>query len=92
MREEIIIHHLENELMYSLLSNRLFMETTIRSSVENKKKGLFDPVFDIAKTMIELKLPSLAPKDKIEKNSLGMTAEELQEWKDLLKEMNKKDK
>ena len=68
------------------------METTIRSNAENKKKGIFEPVFDIAKTMIELKLPSIAPKDKIEKNALGMSAEEMQEWKDLLKVMNKKDK
>ena len=88
-REEIIVHHLENELMYSLLANRLFIETTIRSNVENKKKGIFDPVFDVAKTMIELKLPSVAPKDKIEKNSLGMTAAEMDEWKQLLKKMNK---
>lgn len=66
------------------------METTIRSSVQNKKKDIYDPVFDLVKTMIELKLPSLAPKAKIEQTSLGMSQDELNEWKTLLKELNKR--
>ena len=51
--------------------------------MDNKSSNLLDPIFEVSKHMIGLKLPSALPKDKIkeEKTGIGLSKSEIDEWK-----------
>ena len=95
IREEIILNYIEDERLYDLLKNRLTIETVLRSAAQSKNKNFLDPVFDVAAELIGLKLPLLKPKGTI-KNSANevkgtpYTREQIDEWKQVLAELNKK--
>ena len=90
LREELILAHIYDQHVYDLLKNKLFIETVLRSTVENKNKTLLDPIFELARSLIELKLPSLLPKDTIKKDSADLSTDDLKEWKEFLERVNKK--
>jgi hypothetical protein len=95
VREEIILNYIEDERLYELLKNRLTVETILRSTLESKNKNLFDPIYKLAGELIGLKLPLLKPKDKIKNAPNPNTAatysrEQIDEWKKILAEINKK--
>lgn len=90
LREELIIRHVEESFLYDLLKQKLFIETVIRSSLENKTPKLFAPVFDVSKLLISLKLPSLVAEDTIKEDSAELTKRDLDEWKDFLQKVNTK--
>lgn len=90
LREEIILSKIEEDRTYELLHNKLFMETVLRSTLENKTKSTLDPIFDTADMLVGLKLPSLAPKDKIKKDKAQLDKDDLAEWKKFLDSVNKK--
>jgi hypothetical protein len=94
LREDLILDYIEDERLFQLLQHKLFMETVIRSSPGPGAKTL-DPIFEVSRSLIGLKLPSALPKDKIKKEgSAGvsnkpLTPKEIEEYKALLKELNK---
>jgi hypothetical protein len=53
--------------------------------MDNKASNILDPIFEVSKHMIGLKLPSALPKDKIkeEKTSIGLSKSEIDEWKNI---------
>jgi hypothetical protein len=97
-RELVILEHIKEERLYSLLQNKLFIETILRSTLSDKSaKGIFDPIYETSSNMIGLKLPSLRPTDTIEnssKNSAvgksGLSKQEIEEYKAILIAANKK--
>jgi hypothetical protein len=90
LREEIILDYIQDERLYSLLQNKLLIETSLRSSMENRTKDTIKPIFDVSKHMIGLKLPSALPKDKIEENktAIGLSKAEIDEWKNIFASVN----
>jgi hypothetical protein len=93
LREDIILEYIEDERLFQLLQHKLFMETVIRSSPGPGAKTL-DPIFEVSRSLIGLKLPSALPKDRIKKEGAGgsnkpLTPQEIEEYKALLKELNK---
>lgn len=62
------------------------IETVLRSNLSSKAKDVLNPIFDVAKSIIQLKLPSAAPKDTIKENKQDPEAlkKEMAEWKELL--------
>jgi hypothetical protein len=95
IREEIILSYIEDARLYDLLKNRLTIETVLRSAAPSKNKNFLDPIFEVAGELIGLKLPLLKPKSTI-KNSANTvkgtpyTREQIDEWKQVLAELNKK--
>ena len=90
LREEIIIRAIQDERLYSLLHNKLFIETTLRAQLIGQSKDPLEPVFDTARSLIGLKLPSALPKDKISKDHKEISKNDLAEWKEFLEKVNKK--
>jgi hypothetical protein len=62
----------------------------LRGTVQSKPKGFTDPIFDVSKALIGLKLPLALPKDTINKDSIKTSEEDLKEWKEFLTQVNKK--
>lgn len=87
LREALVCKYIEENNLYALLEHRLFVETSLRSNLSNKTKDTFNPIFDITKSIIELKLPSALPKDKIENNN--NIEDTIAEWKNFLTKVNK---
>ena len=88
IREKIILNYIEEERLYELLKNKLFIETSLRSGLDYRSKEVLNPVFEINKSLIELKLPSVAPADKIDNDAVSRDA--INEWKEFLDKVNKK--
>lgn len=61
------------------------IETALRSNLSSKAKDVLQPIFDVAQAIIQLKLPSAAPKDTIKENKQDPEAlkKEMAEWKEL---------
>jgi hypothetical protein len=87
LREKIILNYIEEERLYSLLKNKLFIETCLRSGLDHTTQEILKPIFEINKSLIELKLPSLAPEDKIDNNTISKDS--ILEWKEFLDKVNK---
>lgn len=83
LKEEIVLNYLQDERLYALLQNRLLIETVLRGTMEGRTKATMEPIFDVSKHMIGLKLPSAVAKAKIveEKTAIGMSKSEIAEWK-----------
>ncbi len=90
IRESIILKAIQDERIYSILSNKLAAESPLRAQLIGHTKDAAGPVFDILRTMIGLKLPSALPEDKINKDHKEITKSELIEWKEFLDKVNKK--
>ncbi len=92
LREELVIDHIENERLYSLLQNKLFIETILRSSSGSLKN--IEPIFEVSRSLIGLKLPSALPKDTIKKDAKNkeLSKEDIKEWKKFLADINKNKK
>lgn len=90
LKEEIILNYIQEQHLYDLLQNKLFIETVLRSSFERKTKESLDPIFEVSRSLIELKLPSAVPKDTIKKDTAELKREDLVKWKDFLEKVNKK--
>jgi len=91
LREELVLCHIYDQHTYELLKNRLFIETTLRSAIRNKSKDALEPIFELARSLIELKLPSILSKDTIKKDTADLPdANDLKEWKEFLDRVNKK--
>lgn len=90
VREEIILNYIQDERLYSLLQNKLLIETILRGTMEGRTKDTMNPIFTVSKHMIGLKLPSALPKVKIEepKTAIGLSKSEIDEWKTLLDKAN----
>lgn len=95
VREAIILNYIEDVRLYDLLKNRLTIETVLRSTASSRDKKFLDPIFEVASELIGLKLPLLKPKDKIKNSADSVTGtpytrEQIDEWKQVLAELNKK--
>lgn len=90
LREEIVLSYIQDERLYELLKNRLFIETSVRSSFASKSKEVLAPIFEVADLLIGLKLPSALPKDTINKDTKDFPKDDLAEWKKFLEQVNKK--
>jgi hypothetical protein len=92
LREDIVLDYIENERLYSLLQNRLLIETVLRGAAGGSSK--LDPIFEVSRSLIGLKLPSALPKDTINKDAKNksLSKEDIQEWKQFLTEVNKSKK
>jgi hypothetical protein len=90
IREEVILHKLQNDRMFELLKEKLFIETTLRATTEKRSKEIIEPIFDLNRMLIALKLPSIVAKDKIKQEKKDLDKAELAEWKALLTKINNK--
>lgn len=90
IRESIILKTIQDDRIYSLLSNKLISESILRAQLIGHSKDAAGPVFDILRTLIGLKLPSAIAEDKINKDHEEMSKSELEEWKEFLDKVNKK--
>jgi hypothetical protein len=83
IREGLILNYIEEERLYSLLQNKLFIDAAVLSSLPHKTRETLAPIYEINKSLIELKLPLLTPKDKIKDNNndKALSKEEIAEWK-----------
>ena len=88
LREELILNYIEDERLYGLLQNRLLIETSLRAGMDSREKKFLEPIYEVSRSMIGLKLPLALPKDTINKSSTGISKEELQEWKEFLAKAN----
>lgn len=88
LREEIILTHLQDEYIYELLKSRLFIETVLRATLDQRTSSTLDPIFEVSRQLIGLKLPSALPKDTIKEEKLSKN--DLKEWKEFLDKVNKK--
>jgi hypothetical protein len=88
LREEIILAHLQDEYIYELLKSRLFIETVLRATLDQRTSSTLDPIFEVSRQLIGLKLPSALPKDTIKEEKLSKN--DLKEWKEFLDKVNKK--
>lgn len=89
-KEELVLGYIQEQRLYGLLQHKLFIETVLRSSFERKTKDTLDPIFDVSRALIELKLPSAVPTDTIKKDAAELKREDLVKWKDFLEKVNKK--
>jgi hypothetical protein len=85
----LIIDYIEEQRYYSLLKNRLMVETILRSSLQSDRKDLYDPIFEVQRLMIGLQLPSAAPPDKIKSDNGPLTKDEITKWKEFFASVNK---
>lgn len=92
LREDLILDYIENERFYALLQHKLFIETILRSSAGSLKD--LDPIFDVSRSLIGLKLPSALPKDTIKKAAKNkeLSKEDIEQWKKFLADVNKSKK
>jgi hypothetical protein len=88
LRERIILDYIEEQHVLDLLQNRLMIETVLRSTLTSKSKDVLEPIFDTSKTIMELKLPSVFPKDKIKDNDKSKLADITQDPEALKKEID----
>lgn len=93
-REEIIINHIFEERLSSLLKNRLFVDTSIKSALLVNGKADLSSIDNISSHIIDLKLPSLKSKDKIKKENdtkkgTQLTQEDIALFKQELAELQK---
>lgn len=93
-REEIIINHIFEERLSSLLKNRLFVDTSIKSALLVNGKADLSSIDNISSHIIDLKLPSLKSKDKIKKENdtkkgAQLTQEDIALFKQELAELQK---
>lgn len=89
-REELILNHIQDEDYAQLLEQKLFVDTVVRSTSNNRTTETMAPIYDLTKKLIALKLPSLAPKATIKENKEAGTQADIAEWKDFLKKVNNK--
>jgi len=89
-REELILQHIQEERLYALLEHKLLIETVIRATAESTSKNFYKPIFDVHKALIELKLPTALPDDKMNKADNTKQVDDLSEWKEFLEKVNKK--
>ena len=89
-REELILDYIQKERVYSLTSMKLFIETALRATLDRRSMEDIEPIFEVYHSLIGMKLPSVASKDKIKKSNKAITKEELAEWKEFLDQVNKK--
>lgn len=87
LREELVLDYIEEQLVLSLLQNKLFIETVLRSSLSSKSKEVLQPIFDTSKSITQLKLPLAVPKDTIKEDKSDPEAlkKELAEWKEIFR-------
>ena len=90
LREAVVLDYIENQRLYGLLQNRLLIETIIRSNIQTKQKGLLDPVYDVSKSLIGLKLPLALVKDTIDAATTKKVTDDFAEWKEFLEKVNTK--
>jgi len=88
VREELILNHIQDERLYSLLQHKLLIETVLRATADKRNKDMLEPIFETSRSLIGLKLPSALPKDTIKKKELSK--DDLAEWKTFLDKVNKK--
>jgi hypothetical protein len=89
VREEIILNHIQDERLYSLLQHKLLIETVLLATAGNRTKQVLEPIFETSRSLIGLKLPSALPKDTIKKKE-ELSKSELDEWREFLQKANKK--
>jgi hypothetical protein len=92
-REQLVLDYIQNERLYGLLQNKLLIDTVLRGAAAAAGSSqTFEPIFDIARSLIGLKLPSALPKDKINKSNKNksLSKEEIQEWKSFLSAIKNK--
>jgi hypothetical protein len=93
LREELILNHIEEERLFTLLEHKLFIDTVLRGTMSGRSKATLEPIFETSNSLIELKLPSVLPKATIKeekKKSTALTADDLKEWKTFLDSVNNK--
>lgn len=86
LRENLIIHFLEEESYADLLEAKTYMDSALIGGYQNKTKGMLDSVDKTYQLLLALKLPELAVKSKINTTGGKMTQEQIDEWKALLKQ------
>lgn len=90
LREDIITHYIQEERVYQTLSHKLLMETVLRATLDRRDASDIDAIFEVYRSMVGMKLPSIATETKIKKSNKAITREELAEWKVFLDQVNKK--
>lgn len=90
IREDIITHHIQEERIYAALNHKLFMETVLRATLNSRSAQDVDAIFEVYRTMVGMKLPSITAEAKIKKSNKAITKEELAEWKVFLDQVNNK--
>lgn len=84
-REELVLDYILEMRMCSLLEGRLMTETVLRAGFQSKN---LEPISDIRNTILGLKLPSFAEKDKMNSTSasqsMEITPENLKLWKETI--------
>ncbi len=94
IREEIILSNIFEERLQSIYEKRLFIDTAIKSSLLTKGKVDLDSIHELFTNIVDLKLPLLAAKDKIKKesnrkNSKHLTDQDIEVFKKELAELQK---
>ena len=85
-----MLEHIEKARLSELLQHKLLVECILASPSDRRSKDIIGSIFDAKKALIELKLPSLLPKDTIEEDNKVLTATDMSEWKSFLEKVNKK--
>jgi hypothetical protein len=84
-REELVLNYVLESRLCDALEHRLMTETVLRAGFQSKN---LEPIYDVRNTILGLKLPSLAEKDKINGNNaaadMEITPENLKIWKETL--------
>ena len=89
VREELILNHIQEDRLYSLLQHKLLIETVLRATLDRRDKEILEPIFETSRALIGLKLPSALPKDTINKKE-ELSKNDLDEWRTFLQKANKK--
>jgi hypothetical protein len=90
LREEMILHFLEEADYEELLRDKLLMDSALIGGSQNKTSGMLQALDKTYKLMLALKLPDVAAQSKIKSTGGGMTKEQIDQWKQLLKQGQEK--
>jgi hypothetical protein len=86
LREELILNHLEQEYLFTLLSQKLVVDTILIGGLPHRSKEAIALIADTQRSLAGLKLPAAIPKDTIKDEAASLSPENLEEWRSWLVE------
>jgi hypothetical protein len=90
LREEIIIKNIQDEWYYNIVSNKTQVYSALMSAGHKLGDKSVSSLNKMLRELVELKLPYLLPKDRIQENDSDLSREELIKWREVLTKLNDK--
>jgi hypothetical protein len=90
LRENVILHFLEESDYEEMLRDKLLMDASLIGGSQNKTSGMLQALDKTYRLILGLKLPDVAAQSKINSTDRSMSKEQIDQWKQLLKQGQEK--